>query len=180
MATYLALLRGINVSGQKKIKMSELKVHFEDLNLSHVRTYIQSGNVVFRDNIHYAENLVDLIRKKIQSVYGFDVAVMILNGGDLKKIIDKNPFLRDAEKESSFFHVTFLAEKPAAENIEKLKKIDHHPEQYILEDKHIYFYAPNGYGRAKMNNNFFENILKVPATTRNWNSVNKLLALMTE
>lgn len=174
MSTYIALLRGINVSGQKKIKMTDLIAHLKDLKFKNVQTYIQSGNVIFETSIKDKKNISGLIEKKIKKEYGFEVSVIIKSPKDFKDVLAKNPFTsKDTEK----IYFTFLSEKPSPENINKLKTYDYSPEEYILDGENIYFFAPKGYGNAKMNNNFFENKLKVSATTRNWKTVNKLIEM---
>jgi uncharacterized protein (DUF1697 family) len=177
MKTYICLLRGINVSGQKQIKMTDLKKMFEDLSFTQVQTYIQSGNVVFQSEQNDWTSLLNLIKDKIIKTFGFEVEVILLTTEDLIQIRDKNPFLNDQSKDIDKFYVTFLADNPEKDRIENLKTFDYSPEEYILDNTAIYFYAANGYGRAKMNNNFFESKLKVFATTRNWKTVNKLVEL---
>ena len=93
----------------------------------------------------------------------------------MKDVRDNNPFLKDPAKDIEKFYVSFLNGEPLSEQIEKLKTFDYSPEKYHLSNTTIYIYAANGYGRAKMNNNFFESKLKVFATTRNWKTVNKLV-----
>jgi uncharacterized protein (DUF1697 family) len=175
MQTYIALLRGINVSGQKKIKMADLTKMFKDLNLLAVETYIQSGNIIFQSEKSGPSNLSVLIKDKIIQTFGYEVEVILLNAKDLRKIRDGNPFLEDPDRDIEKFYVTFLSGRPSDAHIEQLKSFDYSPEAYRLIDATIYFYAANGYGRAKMNNNFFESKLKVFATTRNWKTVNKLV-----
>ena len=150
METYIALLRGINVSGQKKIKMADLRLHLEELNFQNILTH-----------------------------YGFEVSVLIKTPEDLENTIKNNPFLQDSAKDPKYFYVTFLAKAPSLDGIEKLKEKDYSPEEYDLMDELIYVYPPQGYGRAKMNNNFFEKKLKVAATTRNWRTIHKLLEMAT-
>ena len=180
METYIAILRGINVSGQKKIKMADLKAHLEELNFKNVQTYIQSGNVIFEHETTSPEDLENEIVKKIYEKYGFQVPTIIKIPSELKYVINNNPFRDDPNKETNRLYVTFLSDVPSSINLEKLETIDYSPEEYILDGKNIYFYSPNGYGNAKMNNNFFENKLKVAATTRNWNTVNKLIEIVNE
>jgi uncharacterized protein (DUF1697 family) len=177
MKTYIALLRGINVSGQKQIKMADLKKMFEDLNFTAVETYIQSGNVVFRSDEADQHRLSILIKKEINNIFGFEVEVIILSAKELVVVRDNNTFLNDTDKDKERYYMTFLSEKPSPARIEILKTFNYSPEEYVLENTTIYFYAPNGYGRAKMNNNFFESKLKVFATTRNWKTVNKLVEM---
>jgi len=172
MQTYIALLRGINVSGQKKIKMAELRAHLADWGFSEVQTYIQSGNIIVKDAEKDLLKIAERIREGIQNVYGFDVPVMVLIPKDIDQVLAHNPFLPDHDPKR--LYVTFLGGTPSSMLLEQLAQKDYSPEAYALIHKHIYFFSPSGYGRAKMNNNFFEKKLKVNATTRNWRTVNKL------
>ncbi|MCO6498841.1 MAG: DUF1697 domain-containing protein [Vicingus serpentipes] len=169
MKTYISILRGINVSGQKKIKMADLKLLYEELGFKNIKTYIQSGNVVFDYQIMSASALQQLIFDKIQEHYGFDVPNLILTPQEIKEALNNNPF-KDIEK----MYFTFLAELPEQEDVQKLVTFNFSNEFYEINKKVIYFHCPDGYGRAKMNNNFFEQQLKVVATTRNLNTVKKL------
>jgi len=177
MKTYIALLRGINVSGQKKIKMADLKLSLEELSISDVVTYIQSGNIVFKAVEKSISKLENKIHEKILKDFGFEVPVLIKTPKELKYALDNNPFEKNVEYDPKLFAVVFLKEKPKAENILKLKTYDYSPEEYILDNKIIYYYAANGAGNAKMSNNFFENKLKVKATSRNWRTTHKLVEL---
>jgi uncharacterized protein (DUF1697 family) len=176
MKTYIALLKGINVSGQKTIKMADLKLLFEELNFKNVITYIQSGNVIFNSKINYAEKLQKLISNKIKEQYSFGVEVIIKTPSELEYVLNNNPFLKK-KKEADKLYITFLQTQPTSENIEKLKIADFSPEEFVFENTYIFLFFPNGYGNAKMNNNFFEKKLKVPSTSRNWQTVNKLFEL---
>jgi len=178
MQTYIALLRGINVSGHKKIKMADLRTHIEELDFQDVQTYIQTGNVIFRSKKAPSNKLEILIKNKIIEKYGFDVPVIVITPAAIKSASNNNPFEKDSTKDPKKFGVIFLQEQPLQENIEKLKEYDYSPEEYVLDDKIIYFYAANGAGNAKMTNNFFENKLKVKATSRNWKTTNKLLEMV--
>ncbi len=177
MQTYIALLRGINVSGQKKIIMADLRVYLEELDFQDIKTYIQSGNIIFKSTDTSAKNLETLIKNKIQEKYGFEVPVLVLTPQELVKTLKNNPFLTDKEKESKAFYVIFLQDKPQPEYVEKLQEVDYSPEEIVFDDKIIYFYAAFGAGRTKLNNNFFENKLKVRATSRNWRTTTKLLEM---
>ncbi len=172
MKTYIALLRGINVSGQKKIKMAELRTHLSDWGFSAVQTYIQSGNIVLQDPDQGPQQIAERIRQGIASVYGFDVPVLVLIPEDLDAVLADNPFL--PEKDPKRLYVTFLSSKPDPSLLNQLLQEDYSPEAFTVVKNYIYFFSPAGYGRAKMNNNFFEKKLKVDATTRNWRTVNKL------
>ena len=176
MKKFVALLRGINVSGQKQIKMPELKSLFENIGFQNVATYIQSGNVTFSAKEKSNKKLEDKISSAIKSKLGFDVPVIVVTPEEIEYVIQNNPFFKK-KKESERLYFTFLSENPLAENIKKLHAVDYSPEEYIIDGRYIYLFAPNGYGKAKLNNNFIENKLKVFGTTRNWKTVNKLLEL---
>lgn len=175
MQTYIALFRGINVSGQKKIKMAELKVQLEEAGYQNVVTYIQSGNVVF---LYEEMDLVKLSQQMellVEQHYGFHAPILILRPDTIEYTLNNNPFLPDQDPKR--LYVTFLEEEPTTNRIETLKEVDYSPEAYHIDGTIVYFFSPSGYGRAKMNNNFFEKKLKVTATTRNWRTVNKLMEL---
>ncbi len=172
MKTYIALLRGINVGGHKKILMSDLKLLFEALGFENVTTYIQSGNVVFS-----SENKVDFadkISKAIESKYGFIVPVLVKKATELNEIVSKSPFL-DEKLEKSYF--ILLQDKPLTENIEIAAAFSHPNEEFHIIEDCVYIYYSEGAGKAKMGNNFFEKKLKVTATARNYRTMAKLIAL---
>lgn len=177
MNTYISVLRGINVSGQKLIKMDALKKMYENLNLEKIQTYVQSGNVIFLSKQKDHKNLEKLISSQIKTDFGFDVPVIVFNVETLEDIIENNPFTKEKWKDISFLHVTFLADSPL--NIDKKSITEKKQENEEIEftSKAIYLYCPNGYGKTKLNNNFLETKLKVTATTRNWKTTNALLKL---
>jgi len=172
MSIFISILRGINVSGKKKIKMAYLKKLYERLGFESVQTYIQSGNIVFKSKESDTKLLEQKIFDGIQKQYGFEVPNIVLKPEEVENALKKNPF-KDIEK----MYFTFLAEKPTKENIEKLYTYSFDEEYYELIDNIVYFHCPNGAGRAKMSNNFFENKLKVMATSRNLNTTKKLLEM---
>jgi len=175
--TYISLLRGINVSGQKKIIMKELKALYESLDLVEVITYIQSGNVIFKSDKNEAV-LIELLEKAIFHKYGFEVPVQIRDKESFNSIINALPFSRlNLEEESTRVMVTFLDVAPYTEDIEKLMSYVKEPERLMIVDKEVYLHCPNGYGKTKLTNVFIESKLKVRATTRNWRSIMKLQAL---
>jgi uncharacterized protein (DUF1697 family) len=176
MKKFIALLRGINVSGQKKIKMSDLKTLFEEDGFQNVETYIQSGNVIFSAKEKSPAKLEEKIVSAIKKKFGFDVKVIVITPGEIENTLKSNPFIK---KKNDFdkLYVIFLSEKPLAENMKKLNTVDYSPEEYLIDGKYVYLFVPNGYGKAKLNNNFFENKLKVSGSTRNWKTVNQLYEL---
>ncbi|SMO79924.1 DUF1697 domain-containing protein [Solitalea koreensis] len=172
METIISILRGINVSGHKKVPMAELKALYEDLNFKTVQTYIQSGNVVFKSE--QSNDLSMRIEQKIFEQFDFHVPVLTLTVSELQKVVEENPFLNQKDVDPDKLHVTFLTEQPKSDNLEKLKNINYEPDRFIISGKTVYLSCPEGYGNTKLNNTFFENKLKVTATTRNWKTVNKL------
>lgn len=180
MQTYIALLRGINVSGQKKIKMADLREHLAELPFQDIQTYIQSGNILFRAAASKPAQLAVRIREKILEKYGFEVPTLVVTASYISTVLANNPFRDDPEIPDERIYLTFLAESPQAEYLKKLDEVDYSPEQFHLQNQVIYFYSPNSYGRAKMNNNFFEKKLKVAATTRNWRTSQKLIDMAGE
>ena len=177
MVTYICFLRGINVSGQKKIKMVELKEAFECMGFDQVTTYIQSGNVVFKTESTPTDQLELAIEAMLKTHFGFDIAVIVLTHDELTNAVQNNPYVKDQEKEEKKLYLAYLKELPTTENKDLLARYDYFPEVYQINEKVLYFYAANGAGRAKMNTNFFEAKLKVKATMRNWRTSNKLLEL---
>jgi uncharacterized protein (DUF1697 family) len=180
MPIFISMLRGINVSGQKKIKMAELSSLYESLGLAHVRTYVQSGNVVFVSPEPDAAKLAGLIEAQIEQTFGFAVTVFIRDNHDFQRIIDRNPFLGDRLEDPAKLHVTFLYRRPAESERRDLIVPSDQADEFIVGEQEIFLFCPNGYGRTKFSNNFFERKLKVSATTRNWKTVTALAKLATE
>ena len=175
MKTYISILRGINVGGHKMIKMDALRQLYSDLGFENVKTHIQSGNVVF----HYKQTenkiLADKIEKEITKTFRFEVPVLVIDLGEMKQIVNENPFIKDSLKDISFLHITFLSDKPAKENLDKITNGQYQKDELKIIDKAIYLYCPNSYSNSKLTNSFFENKLKVTATTRNWKTTNELI-----
>lgn len=172
---YIALLRGINVGGQKKIKMLDLRVMCEKMGLEQVKTYIQSGNIIFESANEDASKIATELKDQIQETFGFEVPVMVMKQAYLEKVISENPFLnKDASLDQKLLHVTFLAAVPSEDLVKAIKEKDYGSDQFEVIGKRVYLYFPNGYGRTKLTNNIFEKKLKVAATTRNWRTVGKL------
>jgi uncharacterized protein (DUF1697 family) len=172
---YIALLRGINVSGKRKIKMIDLRAMCEKIGLEEVQTYIQSGNLIFESSEETPSVLEQVLKEQIQAVFGLEVPVMVMSQAYLKEIAENNPFLKKNNAlDIKLLHVTFLAEKPAEDSIRVLREKDYGTDEFqVLEDR-VYLYFPNGYGRTKLTNTVFEKKLQVAATTRNWRTVSKL------
>lgn len=177
MITYISMIRGINIGG-KRVKMAELRDLYVSMGFLDVKTYIQSGNVIFKSENNDQEDIVQKIVQKILETFNYSVKVVIRTLDDLNMVVKSSPF---KDKNEKYVHVTFLSDKPSQkivqtiipENIKGIKD----SEQYIISAREIYLFLPEGYGRTKLNNNFFEKKLELSATTRNWKTVNKLLEI---
>ncbi len=179
MARYACMLRAINVSGQRKIAMAELKIHIQSLGFEKVETYLQTGNIILNSDLS-----PDIITQKISAMvckeFGyFDIDVFIWTEEQIKSLVERNPYVKE-QQDFKKLHVTFLSSKLKYSLYNALDKDSFQPDEFDYnEDQNaLYIHGPNGYGRTKLNNNFFEKKLKLRATTRNWNTVNKLLELV--
>lgn len=179
MRTYISMLRGINVSGQKKIKMADLRAMYETLGFANVSSYVQSGNVVFDSVATNRAALAATIEAAIETTFGFAVTVFIRDADDFQRIIDGNPFLARESVDEKRLYVTFLYRLPADDRVSGLAVPAGSLDEFMVASDEVYLHCPDGYGTTKLSNTFIEKKLAVPATTRNWNSVNALYALAT-
>ena len=181
MPTYLALLRGINVSGKKIIKMEEFRKLLEADGYGNVKTYIQSGNIIFTTDTASKKEVALALESFIEKQYGFDVTVFVLDIKDVEKAIDNNPFVSNREPEgtgSKKLYGTFLSDIPTNENIEKLRQAPIGQDLIGVADDVLYFKLETKASETKLTNNLIENKLKLKATTRNWNTTLKLLEML--
>jgi uncharacterized protein (DUF1697 family) len=176
MTTYIAMLRGINVSGQKIIKMERLRAMFGDMRFGNVKTYVQSGNVVFETD-EAAASLSAKIQKRILKDFGFDVQVVTKSAKEMTDIVKRNPFVKDKAIEQTRVFVTFLSTDPPKNALELLQPLVAGEEQIRIVGRAVYFYCPKSYGDTKLSNNAIEKKLSCGATTRNWNTTKTLLEM---
>jgi uncharacterized protein (DUF1697 family) len=173
--TYAALLRGINLGARNRVAMGDLRALVEGLGGKDVRTYVQSGNVVFGHGSRAATlqaRLAEAIRRELR----LEVAVLVRSAEELGKIVTGNPFLRRGA-EPSELHLTLLASTPARARVRRLREADVGGGELEIAGREVYLNLPGGYGRSKLSNAFFEQRLGVPATTRNWRTVTALAEL---
>jgi uncharacterized protein (DUF1697 family) len=175
LATFVALLRSVNVGG-RKVNMKELAALFTELGYADVVTYIQSGNVVFSTTSRSSTVVERAIETRIKRDLGIEVKTLVRPKAELHRVLRNNPFLR-TKADPSKLHVTFLAAKPAAALVRKAGELDAGADEFRVVGREVYLHCPNGYGTTKINNMFFEKKLQAVATTRNWNTVNKLAEL---
>ena len=174
--TFAALLRGINLAGRNRVSMPELRSALEAIGLEDVVTYIQSGNVVFRSRTGGAQKLAASIEAQVAEVFGIEVVVLLRTPAGLAKVAAGNPFLRGGA-DPARLHVVFLSGRPAAKTAGRLDRDRSPPDEFKLEGREIYLHTPNGFGRSKLTVDYFERLLGVGGTARNWKTVTKLVAL---
>ncbi len=177
MQTYITILRGINVSGHKLIKMEALRTMFNDMKFENVETYIQSGNIVFKTIQAKCNNLEKNISKKIVDEFKFEVPVLVKTLQEMAEVVKYNPFIGKGKIDETKLHITFLSQEPEKSNIDKIENGAYANDKFVLTEKIVYLLCPSGYGNTKLNNNFFEKKLNVTATTRNWKTTKELLRI---
>lgn len=165
------------MSGHNIIKMDALKKMYEALGFQNVRSYIQSGNVIFETSKQDVKDVAHKITEQITKEFGCQVPVIVFTKEVLESIIARNPFAKDDSRDIKFLHVTFLADKPVGYDKKVIEDKMFADEEIYFSDDAVYIYIPGGYGDTKLSNAFLENKLKVKATTRNWKTTNELLKL---
>lgn len=175
MKTYISILRGINVGGNRVIRMEALRQMYESVGFDKVQSYIQSGNVIFQYKDTPVKELASKISYEIGTCFGFDVPVIVVELKDLDQMVADNPFSKDPGRGINCLHVTFLSETPNPERFGAIRKEYCKNDEYLVVGRVIYLYCPGGYGKTGLTNGFFENLLDVSATTRNWKTTLELL-----
>jgi len=176
MPTNVAMLRGVNVGARNKLNMGDLEALFVALGHTSVVTYIQSGNVVFHSRSARTASVVQGIEERLERDLGLQVAVLLRTKDELGDVARSNPFLRTAA-DPARLHVTFLAEIPDAALVRTVEAVDSAPDELRVQGRNVFLHCPTGYGTTKLNNGFLERKLRATATTRNWNTVTKLVEL---
>ncbi|HEX6507991.1 MAG TPA: DUF1697 domain-containing protein [Chloroflexota bacterium] len=175
---YVALLRGINVGGHAKISMADLRGLMDSLGHTEVRTLLQSGNALFTSPRDNRTELTGEIEQAITSGLGLRVSVLLRTGDELAALVEENPFPNGMAL-PTHLHVSFLSDQPDSERLSGIDMRRFEPDEFRIGDRAIYLWYPNGAGRTKLSNDFFERRLGLTATARNWNTVTKLLDLTT-
>jgi uncharacterized protein (DUF1697 family) len=175
-ATWLALLRGINVVGKNKVPMKALASAIGAAGFQAVRTYIQSGNVVFRSSSADPHALARRIEHLVERNFGCAPTVMVISKADLAAAIRANPF-PDAQQNHKLLHLYFLASRPKSPDIDSLARVDAGREAFALKRGIFYLWTPDGFADSVLRSRI-ERCLGVPATARNWRTVNELLKLL--
>jgi len=176
-STHVALLRGINLAGKNKLPMKNLTEMFADAGCTGVAAYIQSGNVIFTAVPGLASRIASLTTAQIKKRFGFEIPVILRTADELKKVISDNPFLKAGAAERELY-VMFLADAPDAARVRSLDPDRSLPDTYQVRGREIYLRLPNGMGRSKLSNQYFDSKLATVSTARNWRTVTTLLELM--
>jgi uncharacterized protein (DUF1697 family) len=177
MSVVIAMLRAVNVAGYQKLNMEALRTLCGGLGLRDVQTYIQSGNLIFRADKGAPEELARKVEDGIHGKYGFKPNVIVRTPSELRKVIANNPFAGRPEVAPNRLLVLFLAGTPSRQAREQISAIPCEPEEMHIKGRELYIYYPNGMARPKIPMARIEKLLATPSTGRNWNTVNKLLAM---
>ena len=180
MPVYVALLRGINLGGHKKIKMDELRASLAAMGFAEVKTYIQSGNVVFKAAKISDKALSRKIEASILSNFGHSVSVIIRTAEEIQQVISNNPFLKEPDVDPTKLHVMFLSEPPAQSAVKELETFVLKPDQFRSLNKELYFYLPNGVAESAVMKKPIDRVLAIPTTMRNWRTVNTVQQMCTD
>jgi uncharacterized protein (DUF1697 family) len=180
MAVVIAMLRGVNLGGYQKLNMEALRTLCGGLGLRDVQTYIQSGNVVFRQDTGDPEAAARRIEDGIQKSFGFRPNVVVRTTSELRKVIANNPFAGRPEVAPNRLLAVFMASAPTRQAREQILAMPCEPEEMHIKGRELFVYYPNGMARPKIPLVRIEKLLQIPSTGRNWNTVNKLLAMAEE
>jgi uncharacterized protein (DUF1697 family) len=168
------MIRGINVGGNRLIKMDGLRELYTGLGFAHPRTYLQSGNVVCEARDSQVRGHGAAVEKAILAQFGFEVSVAVRTAGEMTEVLSSNPLAGLKAADPRFLHATFLVSPDGKATLKGVALPLGKGEQVVLADGVVYLYCPNGYGITKINNTFFERKMGVRATTRNWQTVTAL------
>jgi uncharacterized protein (DUF1697 family) len=180
MPVLISMLRGVNVGPHNRIKMDALRAVYESLKFEGPRTYVQSGNVIFRTKEKNSSQLAAKIRTAIEKKFKCSPEVILRTAEELRKAIAATPFADRPNLEPGKILVTFLADAPPLEAQAGFDKFKGYPEEVHLKGRELYIYFPNGAGRSKLPWSAVEKLLKVTGTARNWNSVKAMLEIAEE
>jgi uncharacterized protein (DUF1697 family) len=180
MPAYIAMLRGVNLTGHNSIRMEQLRGLCNRLGFQKVETYVRSGNIVFQAKIGNPAVLSKQIGESILDSFGFETPVIIRTSKEMENVVADNPFLREKDVDSSKLHVTFLSEGARKSSLKRLEELATGQDRFCPASREIYLYCPGGYGRTKLSNNAIEKALSVSATTRNWRTTSILLGMVSK
>lgn len=173
--SFVALFSGINVGGNRIVKMAELRSFFQDLGFSDVATYVQSGNAVFRAKSGDAATLTKQIEAAFEKKWGFHSRIMVRDLGWFERLVSENPYPEVAADHTKL-HAYVLEREPTGDEVARLAEKCAGPERFLIKGDVLYLHAPDGLGKSVFAG-LIPRTLKVPGTARNWRSVLALLAM---
>ena len=173
--TYIALFRGINVGGNRQLPMSEVRGLLEKHGCVDVRTYVQSGNAIFRSAVANPADLATRVTAAVAKTRGFEPRVLVLTRGELERAAAGNPFPQ-ADGNPTSLHLFFLTERPKKPDLQSLESLKAPTENFALKDRTFYLHTPDGFGKSKLATRA-ERLLGVEATARNWRTVTTLIEM---
>ncbi len=177
MATVICLLKGVNLAAHHRMKMDSLRRSCESLGLKNPRTLLQSGNVVFETGAQNLEALATRIEQEIERTFGFHSDVILRTASQMRRVVETSPFAARTDLHPGKLAVTFLAGNPDDKARETVAQLRTEPEELHVAGRELYIYFPNSMGRTKLPMSRIEKALGTPATSRNWNTVMKLLEM---
>lgn len=175
---HVALLRGVNLGGRNKLPMAALSAMFEAEGCTAVRTYIQSGNIVFSASEVDIGGLPERISARIEADFAISVPIVLRSAVALETVVAGNPFLARGADPATL-HVAFLSREPEPERVDDLDPQRSPPDEFEVVGADVYLYLPAGVGRSKLTNAWFDSRLGVVSTARNWRTVLRLLEMAT-
>lgn len=177
MPVVIALLRAVNVGGTSIIRMVDLRALFEKLDFDDVQTFIQSGNIVFRAKEEDLEKLAKKIQAAIEKRFKAKPDVILRTTKELRSVVMRNPFAKRRDVPPNKLHAYFLPLTLGKAETKQLSEMVLSGEELIPSGKELFIYFPNGAGQSKLSWAKLEKICGAPGTARNWNSVQKILAM---
>ena len=177
MTPHIALLRGINVGGHKKVAMSDLRRFLEELGFADVRSLLQTGNLVFRGDVRTGASLERLLELQAEKRLDLRTTFLVRTAKEWRKVIDHNPFRDAAESDPGHLVVMFLKDAPHVTAVKALQRAIEGPEIIRAEGRQLYIVYPAGIARSRLNNKLIEDKLRTRGTGRNWNTVLKVAVL---
>lgn len=178
MTIHIALLRGINVGGNKKVAMADLRTLLTRLGFANAQTLLQSGNAVFESRTRTGGAALErLLETELEQQLGLQVDCMVRTPAEWREVIAQNPFPQDAREDPSHLLVLFLKSEPSAGDIRAMQAAIPGRERIHVEGRHAWITFPDGIGTSRLSTNLLERTLRSRGTARNWNTVLKLAVL---
>lgn len=177
MKQYVGIIRGINVGGHNSVNMKILREAMEKNKFQDVRTYIQSGNLVFCSTAKSIEAIESSLSKLLTDHFHVNVPVLVRDEKEWARTVKRNPFLKETDDLTKLL-VTFLSTKPSPADVKKVMQLSFPHDAFAIDGKDIYLHCKEGYGKCDIPNMFFEKHFKVTGTTRNWRTVLEISSML--